>query len=570
MTSTDNVRVLVLASTGQDGLACTEVFRKAGLRAEVCTSFFELVVEIKAGAGAVFLAEEALSGQWLDDLATWVVRQPPWSDLPFVVLASREEQSGAAVSRQHLITRLRNVVLLEKPVQPTTLASNALSAIRDRRRQYEVRAHLAERRQAALALKALAATRISELEAANMALRSEIAERECTEASLHQPRRIGAAGQLTGGIAHDFNNMLQAIGADLEMMRRRIGERNLDETVRFAENAGATVERAAALICRLLASARPQALVPQVVDLGKLLAGLDEQVRRAVGPAIEVDLRTNTGRWLVSCDPNRLEGALLSLAINARDAMPEGGRLSFSTRPVCWKLADFACQDDARPGEYVEIAVVDTGRGMDEASRARVFEAFSDTEPNGQEACLNLSQIHGFMQQSGGLVRLDSNLGQGTTVRLYLPRHRQVQKEDVERGPGAETGRAGYGMTVLLVGDEETAREMVADWLREVGYEVLEAADGPTALDLLAAAVRIDLLVTDVALPNGPNGRQVADTARERRPDLPVLLVTGYAGSALERQLAPGMQVIGKPFMLETLAAQVGTLMASIMDPAVS
>ena len=354
------------------------------------------------------------------------------------------------------------------------------------------------------------------------------------------------------------------------MMRRRVGEGRLDEAVCFAESAGATVERAAALTCRLLAFARRQALVARVVDLDELLVGLDEQVRRAVEPAIEVDLRTNAGRWLVSCDPNRLEGALLSLAINVRDAMPEGGRLSFSTRPVRWGLAGFACQNDARPGEYVEIAVADAGRGMDEATRARVFEAFFDTEPNSQEACLGLSQVYGFMQQSGGLARLDSTLGQGTAVRLYLPRHRQVQKEDGERGPGAEAGRAGHGMTVLPVGGEETAREMAAHWLCDVGYEVLEAADGPTALDPLGAAVRIDLLVTDVALPNGPNGRQVADTARERRPDLPVLFVTGYAGSALERQLAPGMQVIGKPFMLETLAAQVGTLMASIMDPAVS
>ena len=570
MTGRDNVRVLVLASTGQGGLACTGAFRKAGLRAEVCTSFFELMMEIKAGAGAVFLAEEALSGQWLDDLATWIAQQPPWSDLPLVVLTSREEQPAATIRRQHLITRLRNVVLLEEPVQPVTLASNALSAIRARRRQYEVRAHVTEGRQAALALKTLVASRIGELEAANMALRSAVDGSERLKAPLRQPQKAKAAGLLRGGIAHDLDNMLQAISANLEMMRRRVGEGRLDEAVHCAESAGATVERAAALTCRLLAFARRQALVPQVVDLDELLAGVDEQVRRAVGPAIEVDLRTNTGRWLVSCDPNRLEGALLSLAVNARAAMPEGGRISFSTRPVCWGMADLACQSDARPGEYVEIAVVDTGRGMDEATRARVFEAFFGAEPNGQETCLGLCQIYGFMQQSGGLVRLDSTLGQGTAVRLYLPRHRQVQKEDVEKGPGAEAGRAGYGMTVLLVGDEETACQMLADWLREVGYEVLEAADGPTALDLLAAAVRIDLLVTDVALPNGPNGRQVADAARERRPDLPVLFVTGHAGSALERQLAPGMQVIGKPFVLETLAAQVGTLMASIMDPAVS
>lgn len=569
MTAADNVRVLVLASTSQGGLACTEVFRKAGLQAEVCASFFELIMGLKVGVGAVFLAEEWLSGQWLDDLATWVARQPPWSDLPLVVLTSGEERPAVAIWRQHLITRLRNVVLLEEPVQPTTLASNALSAIRDRRRQYEVRAHLAERRQAAIAMQALIATRISELEAANKALCSGNAERERIEASLRQAQRIKAASRLTGSIAHDFSNMLQAISANLEMMRRRVEERRLDEAVRFVESAGAAVERAAALTCRLLASARRQALVPQIVGLDELVAGLDEQVRCTVGPAIEVDLRTNSGLWVVSCDPNHLEKALLSLAVSAREAMPEGGRLCFSTRPVCWGMADPTCQNDARPGEYVEIAVTDTGMGMDENTRAHVFEPFFDTEPAGQGTCSGLSQLYGFMQQSGGLVQLDSSPGQGTTVRLYLPRHRQA-KEDTERGSGAEAGSVGNGMTLLLVGNEGIAREMAANSLREMGYEVLQAADGPTALDFLAAPVRIDLLVTDVGLPNGSNGRLVADAARERRPDLPVLFITGYAGSALERQLAPGMQVIGKPFMLETLAAQVGALMGRIMDPAMS
>lgn len=209
MTDRDNLRVLVLASPGRCSLAWTEVFRRAGLRAEVCASFFELIMGLKAGAGAVFLAEESLSGQWLDDLAIWVAQQPSWSDLPLVVLTSREEQPAATIRRQHLITRLRNVVLLEEPVQPVTLASNALSAIRARRRQYEVRAHVTEGRQAGLALKTLVASRIGELEAANIALRSAVDGSERIKAPLRQPQKVKAAGQLTGGIAHDPDNMLQ-------------------------------------------------------------------------------------------------------------------------------------------------------------------------------------------------------------------------------------------------------------------------------------------------------------------------------------------------------------------------
>jgi len=403
MTDTDDVRVLFLSLAGQSGLASVEVFRKAGLRAEACSSFFEFIMRLKLGAGVVFLSEESLAGQWLDELATWVAQQPPWSDLPFVVLTGCEQQPAVAIWRQQLITRLRNVVLLEEPVPPATLASTALSAVKARRRQYEVRAHLAERRQAALALKTLVALRISELEAANTALRFEVAERERIEASLHQAQKIKAMGQLTSDSAPDFNNMLQAIYGNLEMIRHRIEDGRQDEATRFVEIADATVQRAAELICRSLGFVRQKALVPRTVGVDELIMGLDEQVRCTVGPAIEVDLRTNSPLWVVSCDPNQLANALLGLAMNARDAMPEGGRLSFNTRPVCLAVADLICQNEARPGEYVEIAVVDTGTGMNEATRAHVSDSVFTTEPIGSGRSLGL---YGFVQQSGGLVQL--------------------------------------------------------------------------------------------------------------------------------------------------------------------
>ncbi len=219
--------------------------------------------------------------------------------------------------------------------------------------------------------------------------------------------------------------------------------------------------------------------------------------------------------------------------------------------------ADVVGQDGARPGDYVEISVADTGSGMDAATRERAFEPFFTTKPIGQGTGLGLSQLHGFVRQSDGVVRLDSAPGQGTTVRLYLPRYEPVQGREVRPTQGAEPERASVGATVLLVEDETGVRAAAAAWLRELGYQVLEAADGPETLRLLRSGARVDVLVTDVGLPGGLNGRQVADAARERRPGLPVLFITGYASSVLEGQLAPGMEVIGKPFALDALAAKV-------------
>ena len=261
------------------------------------------------------------------------------------------------------------------------------------------------------------------------------------------------------------------------------------------------------------------------------------------------------------CDPNQLENVLLNLAINARDAMPDGGRLTISTRDVSLSEADVAGHDEARPGDYVEISVADTGTGMDEATRARAFEPFFTTKPLGQGTGLGLSQLYGFVRQSDGIVRLDSAPGQGTVVRLYLPRHKSVPSHEERPVPEAEPQEANAGETVLLVEDQDGVRAVIAEHLREFGYTVLEAADGAAALRLLRLGARADVLVTDVGLPGGLNGRQVADAARERRPGLPVLFITGYADGALDRQFAPGMEVIGKPFALDALAARIQAML---------
>ncbi|MBV9775593.1 MAG: response regulator, partial [Acetobacteraceae bacterium] len=393
-------------------------------------------------------------------------------------------------------------------------------------------------------------------------LHAEMRERERAEEALRQAQKMEAVGQLTGGIAHDFNNMLQGISSNLEMLQRRVEQGRAVEARQFTDAMGKTVERAAALAHRLLAFARRQTLQPRAVLPDDLIEDMKELIQRTVGPEITVELRKDDGTWAVLCDPNQLESALLNLSINARDAMPDGGRLTISTEDVSLSEADVASQDDAEPGEYVEIVVTDTGTGMDDVVRARAFEPFFTTKPLGQGTGLGLSQTYGFVRQSGGFVRLDSAPGRGTTVRLYLPRHEPARPSEPRPESGAEPKEADAGEVVLLVEDEPEVREMTAERLRDLGYQILAAANGPVALDLLHSNTRVDVLVTDVGLPGGLNGRQLAEAARGSRPGLPVLFITGYAGSVLDSELAPGMEVIGKPFALDALAAKIREMIA--------
>ncbi len=419
---------------------------------------------------------------------------------------------------------------------------------------------ITEQREAEALLEARVAERTAALTQAIGALHDEVLEREQAEEKLRQAQKMEAVGQLTGGIAHDFNNMLQAIGGSLELMRRRVEQGRPEEAGRFVEAAAQVVSRATGLTHRLLAFARRQTLQPKPINLNELVGGVADLIRRTVGHAITVELRLHDGSWPVLCDGNQLENALLNLAINARDAMPAGGALVIGTAMLTLGPADVAGHEGAAPGDYVEISVADTGAGMDEVTRARAFEPFFTTKPLGQGTGLGLSQLYGFVRQTGGLVRLESAPGQGTTVRLLLPRHAEAEPEaaDAQR-PVAEAVAnvaGGIGGTVLVVEDEDAVRAVLAEILREQGCRVLEACDGSAGLRVLQSGERIDALVTDVGLP-GLNGRQLADAARECWPDLPVLLTTGYAGGAVEEALPAGMEVIGKPFALDALALRV-------------
>ncbi|MBU8538855.1 ATP-binding protein [Falsiroseomonas tokyonensis] len=370
------------------------------------------------------------------------------------------------------------------------------------------------------------------------------------EDGFRQAQKMEAVGQLTGGIAHDFNNMLQGVTGALDMARRRMQAGRLDDAARYIDAGRDAAARAAGLTQRLLAFARRRPLDPRLVDADASITGMADLIRRTVGPGIMLDLRLRDGAGRVLCDAGELESALLNLCINARDAMPEGGRLTVGTEDVWLSAADVP-DGEAGAGPYVVVTVADTGIGMASDVRARVFEPFFTTKPHGEGTGLGLSQVWGFARQLGGVARIESVPGRGTTVRLLLPLHEGATPEDIQPGP-APPPPTGAGGTVLLVEDQDAIRGPAADRLRELGHTVLEARDGPEALRILASA-RPDLMVTDVGLPNGMNGQQVAEAARERVPGLPVLFISGNAGTALP----PGMEVIDKPFDLDTLARRV-------------
>jgi len=413
-----------------------------------------------------------------------------------------------------------------------------------------------------LALEAMVAERTRELVEANDKLRTEAEERERIEEELRQAHKMEAVGQLTGGLAHDFNNLLAGISGSLEMMRLRTAQGRMTELGRYIEAALSSVGRAAALTHRLLAFSRRQTLDPKPIRVDGLVGSMEDLFRRTVGPSIQIETKlAGGGLWPVLCDPNQLENALLNLVINACDAMPDGGHLAIETANVALDEKGAASSDEplrnVPPGEYVAVSVTDTGTGMSPTTMTRVFEPFFTTKPLGQGTGLGLSMIYGFVQQSGGHIHLRSEVGQGTTVTIYLPRHLgAVDGAEIDTVAGLPArGTA----VVLVVEDELPIRMVIADVLSDLGYTVLEAGDGGSALKILEAGTLIDLLITDVGLPGGTNGRQLADTARQRRPDLKVLFITGYAESAAVRNglIEEGMQVMTKPFALEALAAKI-------------
>ena len=426
------------------------------------------------------------------------------------------------------------------------------------------------RKQVAVLFQDITARRNAEraLAELNATLERKVEERTAdllaVEDALRQAQKMEAVGQLTGGIAHDFNNILTGIIGSLEMMSTRLAQGRVADLERYINGAMGASRRAASLTQRLLAFSRRQTLDPRPTDLNTLINGMLDLIVRSVGPEIEVETAGAAGLWTTYVDAGQLENALLNLCINARDAMPDGGKVTIETSNR-WMDERAARVRGLEPGQYVSLCVSDTGSGMPPEIVARAFDPFFTTKPIGQGTGLGLSMVYGFAGQSGGAARIYSEVGKGTMICLYLPRHAGEAAQDAELPPDiGDAPRAQGGETVLVVDDEPLVRMLAVEQLEELGYSVIEAGDGHAALRILNSPRAIALLITDVGLPGGMNGRQLADAARVQRPGLEVLFITGYAENAVlnHGHLEPGMHVMTKPFPADEFARRVRSLTA--------
>ena len=391
----------------------------------------------------------------------------------------------------------------------------------------------------------------------------DVSERRRLAEQLRQAQKMEAVGQLTGGVAHDFNNLLTLVLGGLDTIGRQLPQipspAAMDRIIRAREMALQGVTRASALINRLLAFSRQQPLSPQRVDANKLVAGICDLLRRTIGEAVSLETVLAGGLWPTYADGNQLENALLNLALNARDAMPQGGKLTIETQNAHLDHAYVEqLSEPVEAGQYVMIAVTNSGVGMDHETRRRAFDPFFTTKEVGKGTGLGLSQVYGFTRQSAGHIKIYSEIGVGTTIKLYLPRYFGAAKEEIADATTVLEHVAG-AERILVVEDDDPLRAYTTEILRELGYRVLEAADANSALEILAAETGIDLLLTDVVMPGGVNGRQLADEAIRRHPTLKVLFMTGYTRNAIVHhgRLDAGIYMIGKPFSFQELAARV-------------
>jgi signal transduction histidine kinase/ActR/RegA family two-component response regulator len=539
--------VLVFAPIGRDGPASVELLRSSNLKAVNCRTLPDLVGEMAAGVGAVFLAEEALFGKDTAPLAQWIESQPPWSDLPFVVLTSHREQPAVVAWRRNIVSLLRNVSLLERPVQPITLTSALQSALRARQRQYEIRALLAAREQTAQQLEKLVVERTRALEEANKHLRLEMEERARVEETLRQAQKIEAIGQLTGGVAHDFNNLLMVISGGLDMLDRQ-GDPNRRR--RLMDGMIQAAQRGASLTRQLLAFSRRQKLRPESLDIAAQIGGMRELLDRSLRGDVHVEFDFPNSLWPVEVDPGELELVILNLAVNARDAMPSGGTIIVRGE----NLPNWT--DEQVVGDYVRLSVVDTGVGMSPEIVSRVFEPFFTTKEVGKGSGLGLAQVHGFATQSKGTVRIQSKVGRGTSIELYLPRSFDIPSKerhliDLTR---VRPKKSSQGRTLLVEDDDEVAA-LVAEMLSQLGYDVTRAASAAAALGALADGRSVDVVFSDIMMPGGMNGVELALEIKRRRSDIPVLLTSGYAEAAAHEAEAADIQILAKPYHIDELAA---------------
>ena len=541
-------RALILAPLGRDSQIALMILNEAGFTGLICRHLGQLCNELEHGAGLLVISSEALVGPDLETLFQQIEQQPAWSDLPIVLLTHHggpEQNPAARIGMQ-----LGNVTFLERPFHPVTLVSLVTTALRGRRRQYEARERLIDLSNSELRLQ-------NTLETLEQQVEERTAQLRHNEEALRQSQKMEAVGQLTGGIAHDFNNMLTDIIGSLELLRRRLARGRTEDLDSLIDLGVTSANRAAGLTHRLLAFSRRQSLDSKAVQMNTLVLSMGELLQRSLNESIRLDMQLDEQLWIAEADPNQLESALLNLVLNARDAMPEGGMLVVRTFNKHLDAGFTDAYSNLEPGDYVVLSVQDSGCGMPESVINRAFDPFFTTKPIGQGTGLGLSMIYGFSKQSRGHVAIDSDVGKGTTVNLYLPRFlgEETPESLVDKQHPAP---AQAGETVLIVEDDPAVRVLVSSVLGELGYTFLEASDANGAVPILQSGQRIDLLISDVGLP-GMNGRQLAEVGRQIRPDLRVLFITGYAEHAAVRGgfLDPGMQMITKPFTFDLLTAKV-------------
>ncbi|MGN6850067.1 MAG: response regulator [Sphingomicrobium sp.] len=544
-------RFLVVAPAGRDAQVIQQLLESAGLEAVVDSDGELLLSALPEGlaAGAI-ITDDALNRMDRRRFIRAITEQPPWSDFPFLLLVRR---SGDREGPKEVEAKM-NATILERPLHPASLISAARAAVRARERQRLGAEHLAERDRAEKKLREFADTleqkvteRTRELAAANDRLTAEIAEREKAEARLVQAQKMEAIGQLTGGVAHDFNNLLTVIVGSLDLVLRK----NADDTVlRLVRNALQAAERGANLTSQLLAFSRKQRLSPVALDINAVIYGMRDLLVRSIGPQIEIGMELEDGVWPALADPTQLEVMLLNLAINARDAMANGGQIVISTTNIHRLPEQLAGELDA--GEYVCIRVSDNGPGMPADVLAHAFEPFFTTKAHGKGTGLGLAQLYGFAKQSGGTARIRSEVGHGTAVSIYLPRtHEQVTQDALLRSKTHSARRA----KIIVLDDDDDVRTVTCETIKELGYEVVGLGDPREALNRLAGQP-FDLLITDVAMP-GMTGVEVARQLRSAGNRIPIVFSSGYADVQSFGEELSDEVVLKKPFRLTDISARI-------------
>lgn len=557
---------MILAPQGRDAGIAAGILQEGNLAADICKDLQGLIAEIARGAGVAVLTDDAIHDKDLMTLVEWIKSQPSWSDFPFVLLTQR----GGGVERNPDAARqmqaLGNVVFLERPFHPTTLLSVVSTALRGRLRQYEARARLealreseshargaeADLRRLNETLEARVQERTAELAATNRQLVAQIEEREKVESTLRQMQRLEAIGQLTSGVAHDFNNLLTVVLGNIGFIEKSVVQ-DTKLTQRLSHMRLAA-ERGAKLTSQLLAFSRRQRLDPEPFDVNKALANMHDLLQSSLGGGIEINTVFGTGLWPALADPAQIELVVLNLVINARDAMRDRGTVTIETANANIGLPEKP--EEPAAGEYVMIAVTDNGSGMTKEVLAKAFEPFFTTKEIGKGSGLGLSQVLGFAKQSGGGMRIETRVGEGTSVKIYLPRAPQDFTSHSLAPSAVHSGIRRNTATIMVVDDDSRVRDVTASILEDdLGYIVLQAGSGGAALDLLDRYPNLDLILLDLAMP-GMSGLEVARQAQLKYPAIPILFVTGYVDKSMLADFSDD-RIVKKPFIGDELIEKV-------------